>query len=42
MYWAAVNNNTGGLVTITSDVDARGIAIVLNETKPSSGVFEMT
>ena len=40
MYWSAVRNDTGGLVTVTSDVDGRGIALVLNETKPSSGVFQ--
>ena len=40
LYWSALRNDTGGLVTVTSDVDGRGIAIVLNETKPSSGVFQ--
>ena len=40
LYWSAVINNTGGMVTITSDVDGRGIPIVLNETKPSSGMFQ--
>ena len=41
-YWGSVKNDTGGAVTLESTSDPNGIAVVLTETGPTTGIFRLT
>ena len=41
-YTGAEKNNTGDTVTVKSQADPKGISVTLVETKPNSGVFQLT
>lgn len=40
-YWGHARNDTGDTVTVKSQADPSGIAVTLEETKPTSGVFRL-
>jgi hypothetical protein len=41
MYWGSGRNDTGSAVKVTSQSDPTGITVVLNETGPTTGKFEL-
>ena len=41
-YWGSVKNDTGGAVTLESTSDPNGISVVLTETGPTTGIFQLT
>ena len=41
-YWGSVSNDTGGAVRLESTSDPTGIPVVLKETGPTTGKFQLT
>jgi hypothetical protein len=41
-YWGSVKNDTGAAVRLESTSDPNGISVVLTETGPTTGIFQLT